>query len=87
MSAGPLDSLDALLIDQALMGLTADGASRLQAALRDQSGRDPEAYERLAAALDGALWQVRSETLPAHLRQRIVADAAARLHGRLEGPI
>jgi hypothetical protein len=67
-----------LLCDRALDGLSAEEMGELEALLGDDELEAAEAeIERAAAALDLAQAGGRHEALPAALRERVLADAAA----------
>lgn len=68
--------LDSLLVDRATVGLAPEEAERLAALLAEHPDVDVEAYERLAAELDLALWG-REERLPEGLGARLDAAAEA----------
>lgn len=74
-----------LLADRALMGLDPAEAMELQRLLESEPGIDGASMDRAAAALDLALHGAGDEPLPASLRAKLEAGAAA--HARGVGPV
>jgi hypothetical protein len=69
--------LDELLIDEALVGLSPAEHDELERLLAENPRADRQAFGLLAARLDVA--ELRPQAMPAGLRLRITADAAARV--------
>jgi len=72
----PLERIDELLAQRATEGLGAAETMELEQLLRHHPGVDGDALERAAAALAVAKL-LRIESLPGHVRTRVLADAAS----------
>jgi hypothetical protein len=83
MSAAP-ERIDELLVQRATEGLSAAEAVELEQLLRHHPSVDGDALERAAAAVAVAMLE-RVESLPGHLRTRVLAEATTVLPARRTG--
>ncbi len=72
-----LEHLHALLADRATQGADAAEEAALRCLLQHQPTLDAESFDRAAAALDLALQQGHEEAMPAHVIDKLQAQAAS----------
>ena len=72
-----LEHLHALLADRALQGADSAEEAALRCLLQHEPTLDAESFDRAAAALDLALQQGHEEGMPAHLLEKLQAQAAS----------
>ena len=72
-----LEHLHALLADRAIQGADAAEEAAIRCLMQQTPSMDAESFDRAAAALDLALQQGHEEAIPAHVLDKLQAQAAS----------